>query len=79
MVSPSQDIPSGKNRFLDSLKIYWQWPVLFDVIFAASVSLILFERLLDFFLTPTINKIFVFLSLFAFFFLLFLFFITPNS
>ena len=77
MVSPSQDIPSGKNRFLDSLKIYWQWPVLFDVIFAASVSLIIFERLLDFFLTPTINKIFVFLSLYAFFFLLFLFFITP--
>ena len=59
------------------MKIYWQWPVLFDVIFAASVSLISFERLLDFFLTPTINKIFVFLSLFAFFYLLFLFFITP--
>jgi len=62
---------------LKSFKDYWQWPYLFDILLAASLSLFVFGRFLDFFITPTVNKVFVIISLFAFFFLLSLFFITP--
>ena len=55
----------------------WRWSSLYAVVFSASLSLFVFTRFLDFFITPTINKVVVFICLFVFFLLLSLFFLTP--
>ena len=77
MTQPQQNSTSKPRQLLDLFKDDWQWTFLYNVLFAASISFFVFARLLDFFITPTVNKIFVFISLFAFFLLLALFFITP--
>jgi hypothetical protein len=55
----------------------WRWTSLFSVLVAVSLSLFVFVRFLDFYLTPTINKVVVLVALFVFFYLLSLFFLTP--
>ncbi|MBG0770413.1 MAG: hypothetical protein H0S82_01820, partial [Anaerolineaceae bacterium] len=77
MVASQQNRQSPQHQFLDSLKSFWQWPTIFAILFAASISLFVFVRLLDFFITPTINKVFIFLCLFAFFFFVSLIYFSP--
>ncbi len=77
MVASQQNRQSPQHRILDSLKSFWQWPYIYDVLLAASASLFVFVRFLDFFITPTINKVIIFICLFVFFFCVSLFYFTP--
>jgi len=77
MNSSQQKAKSFRNRLADLFSGDWRTSSLYVVIFSASVSLVIFTRFLDFFFTPTINKIFVFICLFVFFLLLSVFFVLP--
>jgi hypothetical protein len=68
---------SNSKRLSDLFNENWRWTILFSVPFAVSLSLFVFVRFLNFYLTPTVNKGIVFAALFIFFYLLSLFFLTP--
>ena len=67
----------NSKRLSDLFNENWRWTILFSVPFAVSLSLFVFARFLDFYLTPTVNKVVVLAVLFVFFCLLSLFFLTP--
>ncbi|QRN82484.1 hypothetical protein JR338_08610 [Chloroflexota bacterium] len=77
MVPNRQKSKTKIRQLQDLFKGFWQWTSIYNVFFAASLTLFVFVRFLDFFITPTINKIFVFISIFTFFFIVSLFVITP--
>jgi hypothetical protein len=59
---------SNSKRLSDLFNENWRWTILFSVPFAVSLSLFVFVRFLNFYLTPTVNKGIVFAALFIFFY-----------
>ena len=77
MTFPSKRVKNRVQQILKIFKEVWRGPSLFSVLFAASVSLFVFVRWLDFFIVSSISKAAIFSALFAFLFLLSIFFISP--
>lgn len=77
MISYSQRAKTCFQQMKTICKKIWRGTSLFSVLFSASLSLFIFVRWLDFFIVSTRSKVVIFGALFAFFFLLSIFFITP--
>ena len=74
---PSPRVKTRAQKLVDLFKEIWRGRSLFSVLFAASCALFVFTRWLDFFIVSTRSKVAIFGALFAFFFLLSIFFISP--
>ncbi|MDY6873931.1 MAG: hypothetical protein SVR81_08205 [Chloroflexota bacterium] len=77
MASTVDQTDNENKKRLGSLLQGWDSAYFVNFVFAASFSLAFFVRFLDFFITPTWQKLVVFICLVLYFFVLFFFFVTP--